>query len=44
MIADCKKYQPTTSPRWVAIKQVKKALDNFYPLRLQQCYKPEGVM
>lgn len=44
MIMGCKAYQPTTSPRWVAIKQVKKALDNFYPLRLQQCYKPQGVM
>lgn len=43
MITECKKYQPNATPRWVAIRQVKTALDNFYPLRLKECYNQKGV-
>lgn len=44
MIADCKAYQPTATPRWTAVKQVQEALQNFYPLQLKQCYNQQGAM
>jgi hypothetical protein len=35
LIKDCKEYQPKVAPRWVAVQQVKQALEEFQPVRLE---------
>lgn len=38
LVADCKQYQPQTTPRWAAVRQVEKQLKKFQPLRLEDVW------
>ncbi len=45
LIDECKTYQPTATPRWTAIRQVKQQLEDFHPLRLKEWYNiTQGAM
>ena len=35
MIKEAKKYYIDVNPRWLGIKQVEKALEEFHPLRME---------
>lgn len=41
LIKDCKAYQPSTTPRWAALKQVQQGIKDFQSIRLGSMVKIE---